>query len=192
MEFGACDSESEEAKVQCVERLLKSKLPGYIVSCMLAAGFDTLDTLARMDVGNQPGNSIEEYISSNFPGDARYMHAPLLGSMCKFPPGHRIRIERFVQEMRSSHLCHDLFNDAVPAVATKKKKKNCEPSAVQAPDGGIPAITESTTSIVSRLRQQINEWQRRMSDERLRSLQEDVHYELTVKEEQAVELQVVF
>ena len=148
--------------------------------------FDTLDTLARMDVGNQPGNSIEEYISSNFPGDARYMHAPLLGSMCKFPPGHRIRIERFVQEMRSSHLCHDLFNDAVPAVATKKKKKNCEPSAVQAPDGGIPATTESTTSIVSRLRQQINEWQRRMSDERLRSLQEDVHYELTVKEEQAV------
>ncbi|KAL5475254.1 hypothetical protein EMCRGX_G027330 [Ephydatia muelleri] len=121
--------------------------------------FDTLDTLARMDVGNQPGNSIEEYISSNFPGDAR--------------------IERFVQEMRSSHLCHDLFNDAVPAVATKKKKKNCEPSAVQAPDGGIPATTESTTSIVSRLRQQINEWQRRMSDERLRSLQEDVHYELT-------------
>ena len=116
MELGACDSESEEAKVQSVERLLKSKLPGYIVSCMLAAGFDTLDTLVRMDVGNQPGNSIqiiEEYISSNFPGDARYMHAPLLGLTCKFPPGHRIRIERFVQELRSSHVCHDLLNDAV-------------------------------------------------------------------------------
>ena len=56
MELGACDSESEESKVQCVERLLRSNLPGYIVSCMLAAGFDTLDTLARMDVGNQPGN----------------------------------------------------------------------------------------------------------------------------------------
>ena len=52
MELGACDSESEESKVQCVERLLRSKLPGYIISCMLAAGFDTLDTLARMDVGN--------------------------------------------------------------------------------------------------------------------------------------------
>ena len=46
MELGACDSVSEESKVQCVERLLRSKLPGYIVSCMLAAGFDTLDTLA--------------------------------------------------------------------------------------------------------------------------------------------------
>ena len=45
MEFGACNSESEEAKVQSVERLLKSKLPGYIVNCMLAAGFDTLDTM---------------------------------------------------------------------------------------------------------------------------------------------------
>ena len=126
MELGASDSESEESKVKCVERLLRSKLPGYIVSCMLAAGFDTLDTLARMDVGNLLGNSIqiiEEYISSNFPGDARYMHAPLLGSTCKFPPGHRIRIERFVQELRSSHVCHDLLNDAVRPATKKKKKK---------------------------------------------------------------------
>ena len=192
MELGACDSESEESKVQCVERLLRSKLPGYIVSCMLAAGFDTLDTLARMDVGNQPGNSIqiiEEYISSNFPGDARYMHAPLLGSTCKFLPGHRIRIERFVQELRSSHVCHDLLNDAVRP-ATKKKKKNSEPeaAAAQAPAGEIPALTESrtTSTIIPRLRQQINAWQKKLSDERLRSLQENVHYELTMKEEQAV------
>ena len=123
MELGACDSESEESKVQCVERLLRSKLPGYTVSCILAAGFDTLDTLARMDVGNQPGNSIqliEEYISSTFPGDARYMHAPLRAN---FPPGHRIRIERFVQELRSSHVCHDLLNDAVRPATKKKKKK---------------------------------------------------------------------
>eukprot|EP00731_Ephydatia_muelleri_P017431 Em0010g529a len=192
MELGACDSESEESKVQCVERLLRSKLPGYIVSCMLAAGFDTLDTVARMDVGNQPGNSIqiiEEYISSNFPGDARYMHAPLLGSTCKFPPGHRIRIERFVQELRSSHVCHDLLNDAVRP-ATKKKKKNSEPeaAAAQAPAGEISALTESgtTSTIIPRLRQQINAWQKKLSDERLRSLQENVHYELTMKEEQAV------
>ena len=92
-----------QKKVKCVERLLRLKLPGYIVSCMLAAGFDTLDTLARMDVGNQPGNSIqiiEEYMSSNFPGDARYMHAPLLvlGSTCKFPPLQNTVLE-------SSDLC---------------------------------------------------------------------------------------
>ena len=98
---------SEESKVQSVEQLLRSTLPDYIVNCLLVAGFDTLDVLARMDVGSQPGNSIEiieDYISCNFPGDARYMHAPLLGSMCKFPPGHRIRIERFVQELCTNRL----------------------------------------------------------------------------------------
>lgn len=93
----------EESKVQSVERLLRSTLPDYIVNCLLVAGFDTFDILARMDVGNQQGNSIEiieDYISCNFPGDARYMHAPLLGSLavCKFPPGHRALCARIVHK----------------------------------------------------------------------------------------------
>ena len=94
-----------------------------------------------------------------------------------------------MQELRSSHVCHDLLNDAVRP-ATKKKKKNSEPeaAAAQAPAGEIPALTESrtTSTIIARLRQQINAWQKKLSDERLRSLQENVHYELTMKEEQAV------
>ena len=39
---------SEESKVQSVEQLLRSTLPDYIVNCLLVAGFDTLDVLARI------------------------------------------------------------------------------------------------------------------------------------------------
>ena len=68
----------------------------------------------------------------------------------------------------------------------RKRKKNSKPeaAAAQAPAGEISALTESrtTSTIIPRLRQQINA----LSDERLRSLQENVHYELTMKDEQAV------
>ena len=100
-----------------------------------------------MDVGSQPGNSIEiieDYISCNFPGDARYMHAPLLGSMCKFPPGHRIRIERFVQELCTNRLpsmaCHDIPYHGDAAVATKKRK-------------GIAGLPRSTAKLTTRWRE---------------------------------------
>ena len=78
-----------------------------------------------------------------------------------------------MQELRSSHVCHDLLNDAVRP-ATKKKKKNSEPeaaAAAQAPAGEISTLTESrtTSTIIPRLRQQINAWQKKLSDERLRS-----------------------
>ena len=42
MEFREGDG-SEEWKVQFVEQLLRSKLPDYIVNCLLVAGFDTLE-----------------------------------------------------------------------------------------------------------------------------------------------------
>ncbi|KAL5487132.1 hypothetical protein EMCRGX_G019698 [Ephydatia muelleri] len=47
---------SEETKA---ERLMRLRLPAYIVNCLLVAGFDTLDVIAKMDVGQEPGNSIE-------------------------------------------------------------------------------------------------------------------------------------
>ena len=60
----------------------------------------------------------------------------------------------------------------------KRKEKNSEPeaAAAQAPAGEISALTESrtTSTIIPRLRQQINAWQKKVI--------ENVHYELTMKE----------
>ena len=72
---------------------------------------------------------------------------------------------------------------AVATVATKKRKKTRESTAVQPPDGGNHTTTEDTATTIGRLRQQIAKWQRGMSKESLRTLQENVNYELTVKEE---------
>ena len=84
---------SEETKA---ERSMRLRLPAYIVNCLLVAGFDTLDVIAKMDVGQEPGNSIEmveNFVTANFSGDERYMYAPLGQQIvCKFPPGHRLGI----------------------------------------------------------------------------------------------------
>ncbi len=45
---------------------MKDALPSYIVKCFTTAGFDTVEVILKMDVSNEPGNSIEEieqYIS---------------------------------------------------------------------------------------------------------------------------------
>ena len=68
---------SEETKA---ERLMRLRLPAYIVNCLLVAGFDTLDVIAKMDVRQEPGNSIEmveNFVTANFSGDERCMYAPL-------------------------------------------------------------------------------------------------------------------
>ena len=59
-----------------------------------------------MDVGQEPGNSIEmveNFVTANFSGDERYLYAPLGQQIvCKFPPGHRLRIEQFIRELRAT------------------------------------------------------------------------------------------
>ena len=57
---------SEETKA---DRFMRSRLPAYSVNCLLVAGFDTLDVLAKMDVGQEPCNSIElveDFVTANF------------------------------------------------------------------------------------------------------------------------------
>ena len=73
---------------------MREKLPSYV--SFLAAGFDTLDVISQMDVTCQKGNSIEQIeqsISEEFPDNPEYVRGK------KFPPGHRIRIQNFVEEV---------------------------------------------------------------------------------------------
>ena len=43
-----------------VMRLMKQKLPPYIVNCVVSAGFDEIEVLSSMDTSENPGNSIEK------------------------------------------------------------------------------------------------------------------------------------
>ena len=71
----------------------------YVVKCFEAAGFETLKVIAEMNIGNEPGNSIEQiehFITDQFPNDPEYQRGK------KFPPGHKIRIQRFVEEVKQN------------------------------------------------------------------------------------------
>ena len=73
---------------------MTEKLLLYVVKGFEVAGFDTLEVIAEMNIGNEPGNSIEQiehFIADQFPDDPEYQRGK------KFPPGHKIRIQRFVE-----------------------------------------------------------------------------------------------
>ena len=83
-------------KVQQQESELQSSNP-YVVKCFIAAGFDTLEVITKMDISNKPGNSIElleQFISDEYPNNPEYMRSK------KFPPGHKIRIQDFVDKVK--------------------------------------------------------------------------------------------
>ena len=86
---GAGDTELTDEALH----LMKSKLPQYVVNCFICAGFDTLEVISHMDVSNNAGNSIEEYICNQHPDWL---------SNGRFSPGHRLRIRVFVQEVQIS------------------------------------------------------------------------------------------
>ena len=51
---------------------MKEALPLYVVKCLTAAGFDSLEVIAEMDVSGDSGNSIEQieqFISEKYPDD---------------------------------------------------------------------------------------------------------------------------
>ena len=76
--------------------LLSESLPMYVVKCFTAAGFDTIDVISKMDVSTKPGNSIEQieqYISTEYPDY-------FASKSKKFPPGHRLRIQQFVDSVK--------------------------------------------------------------------------------------------
>ena len=78
---------------------MTEKLPLYVVKCFEVAGFDTLEVIAEMNIGNEPGNlteQIEHFIADQFPDDPEYQRGK------KFPPGHKIRIQRFVEEVKQN------------------------------------------------------------------------------------------
>ena len=52
--------------------MMRRKLPGYVVECLVAAGYDTLGAIGNMNISHEEGNSlqlIEEYINSMHPND---------------------------------------------------------------------------------------------------------------------------
>ena len=86
---------------------MKQKLPSYIVESLIVSGFDDVVSIMGMNLDDGPKNSIQEiekYIDErkvNYPQCIR-PNEPL-NTPFEFPPGHKIRIEKFVQEIKMKH-----------------------------------------------------------------------------------------
>ena len=77
-------------------RVMELKLPDYVVKYLVASGFDTLNVISCMDISRAKSKSIEvveNYISEQHPDWLPH------GT---FSPGHRLRLELFVEEIKKS------------------------------------------------------------------------------------------
>ena len=105
--LGDSSDEVQENKINWrVTRLMKQKLPPYIVNCIVSARFDKVKVLSSMDTSENPGNSIEKimkFIEQKFATSS--VHNPFSSSPFEFSPGHRIRLSNFMREVTT--LCQN-------------------------------------------------------------------------------------
>lgn len=168
--------------------VMKAKLPQYIVNCFEAAGYDTLDVIADMDVSDQSGNSLDEienFINTTFPNNAYYYRDTSANGPLKFPPGHRKRICKFVDGIRSEHRAKLVkpaslsgkrpTKEDVP-VGTAKKKK-AQPA--EHPEDGV-TVRHDQAVIYGNIRRQVVKWQQSQKIHELRKLKEHEQFEVVV------------
>ena len=84
-----------------LEQKMATHLPPYVVNCFLAAGFDTAEVIAEMNI-SKSGNSLQtivNYINEQCPNNPMFTH--MGNKVCKFPPGHKLRIKKFIEQIRN-------------------------------------------------------------------------------------------
>ena len=169
----ACSSsESENA----VLLLMKRRLPAYIVKCLQAAGYDEKETISRMDISENRGNSIskiEQYIGRKFSSNPEYLHdSSMQSSPFEFPPGHRDRICHFVHEVRA----------LVDKETTNKRKqsntieRNAKRPKIEA--GVVENYEVNADTISKQIRGTVTKWVQQQTDPALKQLAENQHYRL--------------
>ena len=99
--FTDCPSEVDVINLLMQQRLPRSR---YVVNCLQAAGYDELEVIASMDTNEGEASSIskiEKYIERHHKNNTDMLPSYSSDSFpFEFPPGHRIRICNFVQEIK--------------------------------------------------------------------------------------------
>ena len=143
--------------------LLTESLPMYVVKCFTAAGFDTIDVISKMDVSTEPGNSIEQieqYISNEYP-DSKSK---------KFPPGHRLRIQQFVDSVKKRVSLGKRPHSRQRSDGRKKTRVNSSEDTFDVDQG----------KWIADIRQQICKWLRVQTNDNVKKVKESEHYEVLV------------
>jgi hypothetical protein len=173
--------EDAESLTTAALMLMKKYLPEYIVNCFVAAGYDTLDVIADMDVSDKPGNTLEEiatFIAKEYPGDPRFVRGTMSRSSV-FPPGHRRRIASFVK-----HVNH-LQEEKKRSSRKRRTMSSTHPPKKKRSDANTCGSSDSESScsqfsMMGDVRQQVAKWQRQQKNSKLRELKEHDHFEVKV------------
>ena len=165
--------------------LMEKRLPRYVVNCFQAAGFGEIEVIASMDVSESEANSIskiEEYIQRRHKSNPEMLPPccspePINSLPFEFPPGHRIRICKFVHEVKQIYKNkHSSLKPAstkhAGSVTTAKKAKLIEQPVDQVP--------LSVDEVNCQVHESIDDWIRKQKLMYLSSLKEGKHYSVTV------------
>ena len=178
-------------------KLMKQRLPEYVVNCFVSAGFDTLDVIADMDTSSDPGNSlqaIEDFINAEHASDdPKFSRGTMATSTFKFPPGHRHAITKFMKEVKQlkeekKRTCQRSTYDAT---CPKSKRRKVMETASCETSGGNDGKCSSEVSregapitqanMFGDIRRQVAKWQQSQKDVKLRTLKEHEQYEVQVE-----------
>ena len=167
-----------------VMRLMKQKLPPYIVNCVVSAGFDEIEVLSSMDTSENPGNcikKIEKYIEQKFASSLN--HNPYSSSPFEFSPGHRIRLCHFIREVKA--LCRNKSDvkvyskrkvDSQFAKVNKKRKITEKQTTSDDSTVTVPTLVD----VSKQVRHNLRTWTKRQEKSYLREMQEGEHYSLHI------------
>ena len=183
------EKESYEVQQEEARLLLCKKLPRYAANCFVASGYDTIYSIAAMDMSEGPENSlnaIETFINKKFPNCRKFIFSESESSV-EFPPGHVASIKKFVDEVKQ-------LDEERCSVARKKRaatiqlrpskgKVRLSQAISEPPSDSIASSASRITAheSVTATRQQIIKWQRRSKCKKVRELKEHKHYELNIR-----------
>lgn len=173
-----------------VIKIMKQKLPEYVVKCLISAGYDEIEVLSTMDTSEKQGNlieKIESFIEKKYADNSE--HNPFPSRPFEFPPGHRVRICNFVRELKKLREKLELELNPVRHVGKKRlhSHMHSNPStskrikAVSVDDTDIDENEVTTALQVSKqVRSSMKKWITKQNDVLLAQLREDEHYLLRV------------
>ena len=180
MEPLSTDQSQDSLEVD-VNLLMQERLPRYVVNCLQAAGYDELEVIASMDTNEGEASSIskiEKYIErhhkSNPDMQSSYSTESCTSLPFEFPPGHRIRICNFVQEIKQLYRNTKSTNVSTKhsGSATGKRLK-----LMAQPEDKLPL---SVDEITHHVHESISKWIKRQKHTALNSLKEGKHYNVMV------------
>ena len=139
----------------------------------MMSGFDDIETILQMDIGEGPNNSIdaiEKFINKKRFPSCMGPHQ-LVDETFEFPPGHKLKIQKFIRDIQQQHHSPAISEKRKPTTVQPKKakKKKHDDESQSNENANINAITE--------IRQKVLTWGKK---EKVTLLEND-HFTICVK-----------